>query len=425
MSLNFYPYIPKYISLRRYREVNVLDLREDESYLIDDEAFSVLKKVDGIMETQEIIKCFPKEKHEEVKEALVTFNQLGIIINSTVKIHDINLKKLDHIDDLPQKNPFEEPYLKNLMINITEKCNLTCKHCYIPNKKPQNMPLDQLKNLIQDFYDVQGIRLILTGGEPLLYRELKELLLFLTDFPLKKVILSNGTLIKGLESEILDLLKENFVEIYISLDGLEQTHNDFRNSNCFHDTIEGIKILINNDIKISINTMIHQLNLQEFEEMYQLIQSLGAIQNWALDVPSFDESLSEDIKSRYMPLPEEAGEIMKNFGWGVLFESEGGATKNYACGPHLMAVDVTGLITKCGFFYKESPGNIFDLGLKKSWELIQKNLNWCIEDLQCSEINCEYLEDCRGGCRYRAFVNTGNILGIDEYKCNQFGKEFK
>ncbi|MGV9174286.1 MAG: SPASM domain-containing protein, partial [Promethearchaeia archaeon] len=43
-----------------------------------------------------------------------------------------------------------------------------------------------------------------------------------------------------------------------------------------------------------------------------------------------------------------------------------------------------------------------------------------LDELECKD--CEYLESCRGGCRYRAFKHTGDIRGIDKYKCFQFGK---
>jgi len=43
--------------------------------------------------------------------------------------------------------------------------------------------------------------------------------------------------------------------------------------------------------------------------------------------------------------------------------------------------------------------------------------------LKCYEIGCQHLNVCRGGCRYRAFVNTGDILGINQYRCAQFNKK--
>jgi radical SAM protein with 4Fe4S-binding SPASM domain len=231
-------------------------------------------------------------------------------------------------------------------------------------------------------------------------------------------MLSNGVLIKK-NPEILSLLKENYFDVYISIDGMKETHDDFRNAECFHDAIDGIKLLLANDISTSINTMVHKQNIHEFEEMLTMINSIGNIKNWSVDIPTFEDSTPKDIIEKYGITPEEGGKILKDYGWGVIYESEEG---NYACGPNLMAIDVTGVVTKCGFFQEKSVGNVHDLGVEKCWKLIQKNLNWSIDDLECKELNCEFLNECSGGCRYRAYQNTGNILGVDTYKCYQFGK---
>ena len=136
-------------------------------------------------------------------------------------------------------------------------------------------------------------------------------------------------------------------------------------------------------------------------------------------IPTFDESTSKEVVDRYAITPEEGGKIMSDYGWGVVYESE---ANDYACGPNLMAIDVNGVITKCGFFYEENVGNVHELGLKQSWKLIQKNLNWLLDDLKCKEMNCEFLNECKGGCRYRAYQNTKDIYGPDTFKCFQFGK---
>jgi len=421
MESTFYPYLPKHIVLRRYDDVNIYDLKNDESYIIDNEAYSVLKLCDGQKSINDIANEFPEDKREEVKEALSSFNELGVSINSTSMIEDNSVKSLEH-QKLLEKNMFNPPYLKNLMINITEKCNLTCKHCYITHKNPIDIPFDKLTEVIKQFYEYQGIRLIMTGGEPFLYSKLRELLIFLKAVPLQKVFLTNGLLIEE-NQEILDLLQANFCEIYVSLDGLEKTHNDFRNADCFQDTIKGIKILLENDISVSINTMVHKQNLQEFDEIFRLLNSLGKIKNWSIDIPTFDETTPKSIREKYEITPEEGGQILKDYGWGVIFESYSESDDTgYACGPHLMAIDVLGVVTKCGFFTEQSVGNIFELGLKESWILIQKNLNWNICDLECKKINCEVIDDCRGGCRYRGYKNSGSILGVDAFKCSQFEK---
>lgn len=423
MNLSSYPYVPNYIVLRKYRDYNIYDLKHDESYIIDEEAYNVLKYSDGLANIHQIIQKFPEHKKDDIIEGIEQFQELGILHLSSDRIEDEKIKNVNHVKT-PEKNPFNPPYLKNLMINITERCNLTCKHCYITEKNKSDMPLEDIMSLTQEFHELQGIRLILTGGEPFLYSKFRELLIKLKEIPLQKVILTNGVLISDMDEEILNLLKDNFFEIFVSLDGMEESHNDFRNAKCFNDTIEGIITLLNKEITVSINTMVHKQNLDEFGEMYELISSLGEIRNWSIDIPTFEEETPPAIKDKYKISFQEGGDILRNYGWGVIYESPAeGESVDYACGPYLMAVDVLGNITKCGFsFYDESLGNVLDFGLKKSWELIQENLNWSIQDLECAEINCEYLNKCRGGCRYRAKQYTGDIHGIDSFKCFQFGK---
>jgi radical SAM protein with 4Fe4S-binding SPASM domain len=411
------PCIPSYISLRRYEEINIIDLKNDESYVIDDEAYSVLKLINGNLTIKEILAKYPDNKKKEVSEALNDFYELNIITFSPITLKDPSIISTKHIS-LPDKNVFEPPYLKNLMINITEKCNLTCKHCYITNKNRVDFPIDELKRIIRDFYELQGIKLVLTGGEPLLYSQLRDLLIFLKDLPLIKVLLSNGVLFTD-NPEIRALLRDNYFEVFISIDGLKDTHNDFRDAKCFQASIEGIKTLLKEGITVSINTMVHRKNLNEFDDMLELFKSLGTIKNWSIDIPTFENTTPKSIRNKYEIPAKEGGEILKNYGWGEYHSSE---SYDFACGPNIMAIDVLGVVTKCGFFYNESVGNVFDLGLKKSWELIQEKLNWRISDLQCAQLNCEFIEQCRGGCRYRAYQATGNINGVDAYKCAQFGK---
>lgn len=408
--------MPKHIIFRRYDKINIYDVKLDESYLIDEEAYNVLKLVDGHNTVNEILENYSPEKKEEVSEALKTFSELQIISFLPERPKQIQMINRQHLD-LPKQNPFSQPFLKNLMINITERCNLDCKHCYITNKNPMDMEFNKLKKIINDFYELQGIRLILTGGEPFIFKHLKDLLVYLKNIPLQKVLLSNGTLIRQNE-EFINLLKENNVEIFISLDGMEKSHNDFRDADCFQEIMEGIKFLLVNNIKTSINTMIHKQNINEFEQMFKLIDSFeGKIANWSIDIPTFENDIPKEIRDKYEVSAEEGGKILKNYGWGEVYESE---CHNYACGPNLMAIDVTGIVTKCGFFYTQNVGNIFEIGMEEAWKRIQENLNWTLDELECKD--CEYLESCRGGCRYRAFKHTGDIRGIDKYKCFQFGK---
>jgi radical SAM protein with 4Fe4S-binding SPASM domain len=441
MDQESFPFIPNHIVLRRYDEIDIFNLAKDEDYTIDEEAFDLLKKVNGKHRVVDIINEFNEEGGREALEALEFFAEEGIIETSDSKVIADTINNLRHLD-LPDKNPFDPPYLRFLMINITEKCNLTCKHCYITDKNQIDIPLHGLKALITEFYRLQGEKIILTGGEPLLYGQLEELLVFLKDIPLKKVLLTNGVLIEK-KKHLLDLIKENNFEVFVSIDGLEDTHNDFRDADCFGASILGIKLMLDMSITVSVNTMIHKKNLEEFDELSAYLKSLGSIKTWTVEVPTFDDSTPNSIIEIYDITPEEGGLIMRDYWWGESYDSsgvsfEGSSSEEeepeaeatdienkhmeYACGPFLMAVDVLGQVTKCGFFTDKSPGNVLKIGLKESWRGIQRSCIWDIKDLKCTDLNCDVIDECRGGCRYRALKHSNDLYGLDPYKCIAYNK---
>ena len=73
-----------------------------------------------------------------------------------------------------------------------------------------------------------------------------------------------------------------------------------------------------------------------------------------------------------------------------------GAADGFACGRHLMTVTPAGTGVKCGF-YEDAPLGDASRNLMACW-LTLKHIR--IEELECS--GCEVVEECHGGCRFRA-----------------------
>ena len=354
MEPSCYAYVSKNILVRRYDAIELSNVETDEDYTIDEEAYELLASLNGQTPLYDVKSQYDEGRLVEVEEALDYFWDERIIKCS--ESPPLKEQKNTEFLNLPKKNPFEPPYLKFLMVNITERCNLRCKHCYITDKHQKDLPLDRLKELIQEFYESQGSKLILTGGEPFLYEKFAELLEFLKDIPLKKVLLSNGTLITE-RKDLLDLIKQNHFEVFVSIDGLEQSHNDFRNADCFQDSIDGIKLLLDKGVTVSINTMVHKKNLREFEQLAMYLRSLGDIKTWTVEVPTFDEDTPKAVIEEYEVTAEDGGKIMKEYWWGESYDSSGMGVESdedideisepnqepqgYACGPFLMAIDVT------------------------------------------------------------------------------------
>jgi len=78
-----------------------------------------------------------------------------------------------------------------------------------------------------------------------------------------------------------------------------------------------------------------------------------------------------------------------------------------------MAIMADGNVAKCTFYSDDAVGRVED-GLKACWQKIKPIR---LDELKC---DCEYLESCRGGCRYRAGL-FGDPLGKDLNRCALYG----
>jgi radical SAM protein with 4Fe4S-binding SPASM domain len=168
--------------------------------------------------------------------------------------------------------------------------------------------------------------------------------------------------------------------------------------------VEAINIAGDADIQISIATMVHQENLDEFEEMKRFIDDIGAVE-WGIDALCLSGNLNQN--KELIVSPEQASSrIQFAFGGGYHGPSDG-----FACGRHLMTVLPSGLGVKCGFYEEAILGDA-GKSLKDCW----LNLNHLpLEVLKCRE--CEMIHDCAGGCRFRA----GNDADPDPYMCALYG----
>ncbi|MFZ3138580.1 MAG: radical SAM protein [Thermodesulfovibrionales bacterium] len=293
-----------------------------------------------------------------------------------------------------------EPSLRYLELQITDKCNLKCKHCYIYDKGGSELSPRQIKDILKEFEEMQGLRVLITGGEPFMHRGFEEINAMLQEFFIRKVLFTNGLL---LNKKILKGL--NVDEMQISIDGLEEAHDSLRGKGTFKSALDAVKRAIDSGFEVSISTMVHPGNLNDFDEMESLFKEMG-IKDWTVDVPCITGRLEEH--GEFQISPEVGGKYLR-YGHGKGLHS---GDSGFACGLHLMAVTADGRVSKCTFYSKEPVGIIAD-GLQLCWQKI-KPLR--LAELQC---DCDHIESCRGGCRYRATL-LGDPCGKDFYKCKMY-----
>jgi radical SAM protein with 4Fe4S-binding SPASM domain len=301
----------------------------------------------------------------------------------------------------PPLRPSPDPSLRYLELQITSRCNLRCRHCYIGDGAPRELTALQVRSVLKEFEEMQGLRVLLTGGEPLLHSRFDEINEMLPDLLLRKVLFTNGVLLR---KDVLNRLKVH--EIQVSIDGMRAGHDAMRGTGSWDAAMEAVRRALDAGFEVSVATMVHPGNLDDFDAMEEQFRALG-VREWSVDVPCAAGRLRDN--STFTVSPEVGGRYL-GYGYGGGMHAVG---KGYACGLHLMAVLPDGTAAKCTFYGDRSVGAVSE-GLRACWGRIRPVR---LEQLDCK---CQYLEACRGGCRFRAEL-LDRPQGRDLYRCSLYG----
>ncbi len=155
---------------------------------------------------------------------------------------------------------------------LTYNCNLRCKMCPFWKRSSKDSDLAREKAILKQIYYSGVCGIALEGGEPLLRNDLVEILAFSRFLPLHTSLVTNGTLLESRIDEIASYI--NGV-VYVSLDGMEKTHDTIRGvGGCFRKAVRGITAS-REKVSVTINTTIMAENIHEIEDLVMLAKELG------------------------------------------------------------------------------------------------------------------------------------------------------
>ncbi len=363
---------------------SLYNIKTDELYSIDEKAMKFLIKL-----TQQSLEG----------NDLIDFSDL---INFCLQEDIITEKPQERLNPKIRQSPI--PSLRYLELQITKRCNLKCKHCFVGKRENIDLPADKISKLLKEFEDLQGLRVLITGGEPLLHKEFDRINDFLSKYAIRKILFTNGLLLT--ENRLKSL---NVEEIQISLDGMKEAHESLRGIGTFHKALSAIQRALDKGFQVSVATVIHKKNLTDFEKLEELVKNLG-VREWNVDALTMTGNLR--FNQEFFVEPVVAGKIMRQYGFA---KQQHPRAEGYACGVHLLAIFASG---KAGFcsFYEEEPLGDMDEGLENLWS---KKRQILLTELECSRIKCPFLNECFGGCRYRAFSLSNKSDSRDFFKCYQ------
>jgi radical SAM protein with 4Fe4S-binding SPASM domain len=168
---------------------------------------------------------------------------------------------------------------------VTRKCNLRCKQCYInsnQNLKKEELTLNDCKKIIQEIKKNNVLWVELQGGEPFVRKDILQIIKLLKEKDIALNILSNGTLINDIVAQKLsEIINHRTDSIQISLDGSTREINDrIRGEGSFEKIIQGIKNCIKHNIKVSVNTTLMDSNISDLSNIYKKLINLKGVSRY-------------------------------------------------------------------------------------------------------------------------------------------------
>lgn len=166
-----------------------------------------------------------------------------------------------------------------LRISITDKCNLRCAYC-MPHELPKGfyqharrMNAEEIFSIAETFVDL-GIRKIrITGGEPMVRKEFRNIIGLLSQLPVELTISTNGVLVHHF---IDDLKQADVHSLNVSLDTLKpQTFSAITKRDEQKRVLDNILLLLQNGFEVKMNTVVIKgVNDDEIVNFVGLTQEL-------------------------------------------------------------------------------------------------------------------------------------------------------
>jgi radical SAM protein len=333
---------------------------------------------------------------------------------------------------------------------LTRACAFACRHCRAeaqPKRNPEELTTEEAFRLIDDIKEFGDPILVVTGGDPMMRRDLFDILRYACDKGLRTSLTPTTTRLVTLDK--LRQVKEAGVRrVAVSIDGpSSESHDAFRGfQGSFDMAVNTAKMVGEAGLSLQVNTTVSRFNVDKLDQFIGLISELNAVQwslfflvptgralsgdmispeehervfNWLYDLSG---KAPFDIKSTAAPAYRRVV-IQRARASGVASPALAGAGYRYEDG---LNRPVQGVNDARGFCFISHTGDVCPSGFlpivagnvrKQSVVDIYRNSRLFRELRDSSLITgkcgaCEFKQVC-GGSRARSYAVTGDYLESD------------
>ena len=363
----------------------IYDFNNEDVYWLDEEGREVAEKC---------VIAGQQPKTEKEKEFMQKLQEYGLYDGETRTFIE---------------EEFRESGLNFAWLELTQKCNLRCVHCY---EGPTHVCNDELKK--EDWISVlhtlktEGCdRIQFIGGEPCCVPYLADLIQCAATLDFKQTeLFTNATIFN---QDLLDCCQKHTVTVRISLYGSDAaTHEGITGvKGSFEKTVYWIRKLLENHVKVSVAIVLMKENVNKRDEIALFLQKLG-VNDFKFDVirsvPGGIQSahlVSEQDKHRYAYRKKPIFKADKKMFYRAMHEN--------MCWAGKIAVSSDGNIYPCVFERNIVYGNIREQSLQEILRGKIKESCWRLHFGMIEKCgSCEFRFAC-SDCRALANAESGNL----------------
>ncbi len=321
------------------------------------------------------------------------------------------------------------PTLKEVWLHLNQKCNLRCKYCLVDAGKEVEEPLrmEEIKSILKEASSLGAKRFYLTGGEPYLREDYREVFKLITCFG-ELVILTNANFID--EGSFIPSPEEALFQV--SLDGTERVNDLLRGKGTFKQALRGIKVLQERGHQPVVASVVTKVNLYDLPNLTLLLGDIGLSHHHLLFLHrkgrarkgNLSPSLSETLEclGRILEVGEERSVEVDNYlAFASRLHSPQGRKKDLChAGVEMLTIGPEGEVYLCPSLVGEKAfvlGSVRKRSLRDIWESslkLKEIRKVSLKDYPKCQA-CEFRFYCGGGCLAFKFLESGSFFGEDPY----------
>ncbi len=314
--------------------------------------------------------------------------------------------------------------------NLTQRCNLRCPHCYLDAGKATapELSTELCLRLLKEFRELGTEMVILTGGEPLLRRDIYDLALAASELGMWVVMGTNGVLVTD---QVAQKMRDCGVKgVAISIDSIDPAkHNSFRGGQgAWEHSVRALEICKAQGLEVLVQTTVMAMNRDEIAQLIEFTRAKGA---WSFNLyflvqtgrgQQLNDLSAEDtegllremvhVQEQYQPMlvRSKCAPQFKR----IAYHSQLGGLESGGCmaGTRYCRITPNGDVTPCPYM-TVAAGNLRQQSFAEIWQ--NSPVLAALRDPnrlkgRCGA--CEFKDLC-GGCRCRAYAAFGDYLAED------------